>query len=50
MDTSIDVQVRELCRRVVTERDAEKMLALLHEVNRLVAEKVAVQANSAPQP
>jgi hypothetical protein len=41
MDRDTDVRVWELCRRVASERDAEKLVALVREVNRLVAEKIS---------
>jgi hypothetical protein len=36
-----DVRVLELCHRVSVERDAEKLLALIREANRLIAEKIS---------
>jgi hypothetical protein len=36
-----DMRVRELCRKVAVEQNAEQLLALVCEVNRLLAEKIA---------
>jgi hypothetical protein len=40
MKADTQFQMRALCRQVTTERDAEKLLALLREMNRLVAEQI----------
>jgi hypothetical protein len=36
-----DFRIRELCRKATVEQNAEKLVALVREINRLVAEKIA---------
>jgi hypothetical protein len=45
MDADVAVRVRELCHQVSVEQNAEKLVVLVREINRLVAERVShVQA------
>ena len=41
MHADADIRIRELCRKATVEQNAEKLVALVREVNRLLAEKIA---------
>ena len=45
MSSNLDDQVQKLCREIPEEKDPEKMMKLVEQLNRLLDEKEAVKSN-----
>ena len=45
MSTNPDDQIQRLCREIPLEKDSEKMMKLVEQLNRLLDEKEAIKSN-----
>lgn len=45
MSTNLDDQIQRLCREIPVEKDSEKMMKLVEQLNRLLDEKEAIKSN-----
>lgn len=49
MSTNPDDQIQRLCREIPLEKDSEKMMKLVEQLNRLLDEKEAIKSNPLAQ-
>ena len=50
MSSDMDEQIQRLCREIPEEKDPEKMMQLVAQLNRLLDEKEAAKPNPARSP